>query len=138
MLQQVVVAEAAIIGLEGAMQLGGGTTFTTLPSVSVLLPSTATSPPPVAASPKVVAMPTFTSTPMVTSSGSAIVSVGTGVKETAAGMSEGVSLNVFSITTVPEELDMSTGKDRPPAGESSITATRWGGGGQSGLPESKL
>ena len=114
MLQDIVVAEAAIIGLEGAMQLGDGAAMTTHPVVSL----TATSPPAVVVAPKMVAMPTFTTTP-----GSAIVSIGSGVKETAAGTSEGVGLNVFSITTVPEDLEVPTGKERP-AAENSITATR--------------
>ena len=118
MLQDIVVAEAAIIGLEGAMQLGDRAAVTTSPIVSILPPNTATSPPAVVVSPKMVAMPTFTSTP-----GSAIVSIGSGVKETVAGTSEGVGLNVFSITTVPEDLEVPVGKERP-AAENIITATR--------------
>lgn len=121
MLQEIVLAEAAMIGLEAAGQTGGGASLAT-PPMLIPFPSTTPTPLTVAISPKMVAMPTFTSTPLVTSSGSTVLPAGASVKETVAGVAEGVGMNVFSITTVPEELDGD--KERVTAGGSGITATR--------------
>ena len=126
MLQEIVIAEAAMIGMESAMQAGDGASLAT-PPLLYPLPSTAPTPLTVAISPKMVGMPTFSSTPLVTSSGSTVLPAGASVKETVAGVSEGPDMNVFSITTVPEELDGD--KDRLTTEGSGTTANRCVKGG---------